>query len=248
MGLSNSAVFWRRRRSRSRKNAASRIGGGGLIIQGAVDAVVVVVESPAVDHPTGLLPTQEQLPVQQLVTQLAVERFDVAVLPWAALGDEQRLHIGTLQPTTNRLGHELWTVVAANVLRHATYREQVLQNADHVLGRERTAHFDRQTLTRVLIDDRQQPQLTAILRAIGQEVVRLDVVLVLSTMTHTAVLAAAKAQTSPAVLFFRHLHVLALPKPMHSFVVNQPIAIDEQLMNPLCAKARTLPGEVSHLS
>ena len=31
-GLSNSTVFWRLRRSRSRRNTAGRIGGGGLIV------------------------------------------------------------------------------------------------------------------------------------------------------------------------------------------------------------------------
>ena len=35
-----------------------------LNIQCTVDAVVVVIQSPTVDHPTGFFQAQEQLPVQ----------------------------------------------------------------------------------------------------------------------------------------------------------------------------------------
>ena len=48
--------------------AAYAARGGGLVIQCTVDVVVVVVESPAVDYPTGLFQAQEQFSVQELVT------------------------------------------------------------------------------------------------------------------------------------------------------------------------------------
>jgi len=75
--------------------------------------VVVVVESPAVDYPTGFFQAQEGLSVQEIVTQLDVEQLDVAIFPRAIHGDEQYPHIGWLEPAANRLWYELWTVVAA---------------------------------------------------------------------------------------------------------------------------------------
>ena len=50
-GLSNSAVFWRHRRSR--KNTTGRNRSRGLVIQDTVDTVVVVIQFPAIDHPMG---------------------------------------------------------------------------------------------------------------------------------------------------------------------------------------------------
>ena len=62
------AVFWRLRCNRNGKNTAGRTRGSGLVIQRTVDAVVDVVESPAVDHPTGFFHVQEQLSFEELVT------------------------------------------------------------------------------------------------------------------------------------------------------------------------------------
>ena len=136
-------MFWRLRHSRSRKNTAGRIRGGGLVIQCTVDAVVAVVQSPAVDHPAGFLQTQEQLLVQKFVTKLAVKRIDIAILPRAALGDEQCTHISSLEPATNSLCHGLRTVIRADVLWRTTHRKQVTQNTDHFLccDRRRTQRF-----------------------------------------------------------------------------------------------------------
>ena len=41
-------VCWRRTLFRRRKNAADRIGAGGLVVQRTVDAVMMVVEPPAI--------------------------------------------------------------------------------------------------------------------------------------------------------------------------------------------------------
>ena len=42
----------------------------------------VVMDTPALDHDLRLLEQVEDLTVEQLVAQLAVERFAVAALPW----------------------------------------------------------------------------------------------------------------------------------------------------------------------
>ena len=136
-------MFWRLRRSRSRKNTAGGKRRRGLVVQRTMRSVVVVIESPTVNHPAGLLQAQEQFSVQQLVAQLAVEALHVAVLPRTALGDEQRLHVSPIEPRANGLGHELGTVVTPQVGRSAAHGKQVLQNPDHIVGRERARYFDR---------------------------------------------------------------------------------------------------------
>jgi len=66
-----------------------------------MDASLVVVELSAVDHPTGFFQAQDQLLVQGIVTQLAARRLDLSIFPRASLGDEQRPHLGSLEPAGN---------------------------------------------------------------------------------------------------------------------------------------------------
>ena len=70
-------------------------------------SAVVVVKSPTVDDPASLCQAEEQLAIQELITQLAVEALHVAVLPGAALGNEQRLDVGLAEPFAYLLRHEL---------------------------------------------------------------------------------------------------------------------------------------------
>ncbi len=55
----------------------------------------------------------EDLAVQELVPQLAVEALVVAVLPGTTRLDEQRLYTEPGQPLSNQLRRELWPVVRA---------------------------------------------------------------------------------------------------------------------------------------
>lgn len=71
----------------------------------------VVVPAPGLDQDLGLGQRVEDLAVQKLVTQRAVERFTVAVLPWAARRDVERLHPDPAQPVLHRLCNELRAIV-----------------------------------------------------------------------------------------------------------------------------------------
>ena len=77
--LSNSDVFGSPRCSRSWKNTAGRIHSGDMIIQCAVGAVVVVVQSAVVNHPADVCQVQEQISVQEFVTKLIARQFDTAI-------------------------------------------------------------------------------------------------------------------------------------------------------------------------
>ena len=76
-------------------------------------------------------------------------------------------------------------------------------------------------------DHHQKPQLTTVFGAIGNEVVRPDMVLVECLVSDAAVLAAAELQASSAMLFPRDLHLLSLPKAMDSLLIYTPITFDQ---------------------
>ena len=129
-----------------------------------------------------------------------------------------------LQPTLNRLGDELRTVVAANVLRHATHREQLRQRVDHVLARDAPIHLQSQALPRVLIDDLQPLQRAALGRAIEHEVPAPHVVLVLRPPLDAAIL--TLSQTSSFSLLLRHFQPFPTPQPIDPRVAGLPDSPD----------------------
>ena len=123
-GLSSSTVFRRQRRSRSRRNTVGRIGGGGLIVQCTMDATMVVIQLPAVNHPACFFHAQEQFSIQELGTELAIKGLGVAVLPGTSFGNEQQPNIRTPQPIANDGGNELGAIVTTDMLRSASNRKK----------------------------------------------------------------------------------------------------------------------------
>ena len=72
-----------------------------------MDAMMVVVESPAINHPASFLEAQEDFTFESLVPEFAIERVEVAVLPRPTLGDEQCFAISFFKPTANYLENDL---------------------------------------------------------------------------------------------------------------------------------------------
>ena len=58
--------------------------GRGLVAEGLMRPVVVVFVSPVLDEHLGLEEAVEGLEIEQFVSEVAVERFDVGVLPGCA--------------------------------------------------------------------------------------------------------------------------------------------------------------------
>ncbi len=67
----------------------------------------VVVLSPSLDQHLRLLQCVEDFRVQQFIPELAVEALVVAVFPWAAGCDEQRLHADPSEPGSDVDGRKL---------------------------------------------------------------------------------------------------------------------------------------------
>jgi hypothetical protein len=159
----------------------------GQPLQAAMRPPVVVVHPPLVENDPGLRQAQEQLTVEQLVPRSAVEALHVTVLPRACLLDVERAYARPRQPLLDFLGHELWPVVAAQMLGRSPHGEQVLECHDHVPSRERPRHLDRQALPRELVDHHEDPQLPAVLRPLREEVVAPHMISMQSPMPHAPI-------------------------------------------------------------
>ncbi len=88
----------------------------------------IVQPSPLLDEYDGLVQGVEDLTVQELVPQLAVEALVVAVLPWTARFDEQRLHTESGQPPSDQLRGELRPIVRAQMLGRTVPSEEMGEN------------------------------------------------------------------------------------------------------------------------
>jgi len=70
----------------------------------------VVIEPPVFDGFPRIVQGQEPVLVQALLTEFAVERFNIAVLHGPARGDEVQRHLILIRPLVQRLRRELSAV------------------------------------------------------------------------------------------------------------------------------------------
>ena len=134
----------------------------GTVAEAAVWVLGVVVPAPALDQHPGLGQGVEDLPVQQLVTKLAVEAFIVSILPGAGLLDVQRRHNEPAEPFPASRGDELRPLIGADVRRRPSLDEQLGQRHQHIVACQPPGHHDGQALARELVDHRQHAQRPAV--------------------------------------------------------------------------------------
>jgi hypothetical protein len=82
-----------------------------------VGAVVVVLQPPVLDQELGFVEGVEGFHVEQLVSEVAVERFGVGILPRSTGLDVGGGGVVEAAPVVECLGDELGTVVAADEAR-----------------------------------------------------------------------------------------------------------------------------------
>src|SRR5664280_1871533 len=210
----------------------------------AVRPQTVVEPPPAGDEDLRLLERVEEFAVQEFVTQLAVERLDVAVLPGGAGLDEQGGDAEVTEPFAHRLGDELGTVVAPDVFGDAVLKEEVGQDPEHDVGGHAALHADRQALARVLIDDGEQAQLSAVVRRLGHEVVSPDVVTVLGTQADAG--AIVQPQAASLGLTLRYLEPFSPPDALHALGVDVPAGHLQQPRDALVAVAAEGTCQADH--
>jgi hypothetical protein len=130
----------------------------------------VVKASPCLDHDAGLGHAQKDLLIEAFVAQAVVEalmlssgrtpsehvafgsclsrsaRFYMPVLPRTARIDIDGADTHLCEPVLNVPGHELGTVVATDVVRHAPLGHGLRQGVEHLLALELATHFDPEAL------------------------------------------------------------------------------------------------------
>src|SRR3954468_5839 len=204
-------------------------------------AHLVVVPSPALDHDLGLAQAVEDLAVEQLVAEPGVEALDEAVLPGAARGDVGGLGTHRRDPCLDRLGHELRSVVGADVARHTAQDEEIGQDIDHVHGLELAGDPDRQALVRELVDDVEHAVLPSVVGAVLDEVVGPDVVRALGSEPDAG---SVRQPEPPALgLLPRDLKPFPPPEPLDTLAVDPPTGLAQQRRDPAIAVAAVPSGE-----
>ena len=151
-------------------------GRGRNVAQRAVWSDRVVVVSPSSDEHCCLLQSVEDFAVQQLVAELAVERFVVAVLPGAAWFDVERLHADPAKPIPNGMGRELRTIVGTNVVGWAVFDKQCGNALQDVIGFQLSIDLDGQTPPGKFVDYGQHAESPTVMGSVHDEVVGPDMV------------------------------------------------------------------------
>src|SRR5262249_6642570 len=110
--------------------------------------------------------------------ELAVKRLRVTVPPGTRRRHVQRPRTGPLQPTPHHLGRELRAVVTADALRRASTPGRDLgQDGANLLGVHAPARLQGQAFTRVLINQTQPLEASAVTGTIEDKVPCPNVVL-----------------------------------------------------------------------
>ena len=106
---------------------AGSVDGWWLIIQGAVWSLLVVETTVLLTEDLGFKARGKELPIQEFVTEPAVEALDEAVLPGCARLNIACLDLSGVQVGPDRPGDKLGTVVGANILWMRAIGEEPLK-------------------------------------------------------------------------------------------------------------------------
>ena len=92
-------------------------------------SVLIVLSSPDFSQHFCFLQRCEDFSVEEFVSEFSVEALDVTVLPGAARLDEQSLDTQPREPLPDGFGHELGSVVRADVFRDTVSQHQPGQSS-----------------------------------------------------------------------------------------------------------------------
>ncbi|PXX21581.1 hypothetical protein NA66_10484 [Burkholderia pyrrocinia] len=140
----------------------------------AMGSTLVVELPPAFDGHPGLGTAAEPFPIQQFVTQLAVEALDKPVLPRITRRDEGRTDCGIPEPAHDLGSGKFGTVVRPNERWIAVQPHQSRQRQDDILRPQAGTDFDRQALAGIFIDHAKHLQRSPIDQLVVHEVVAPD--------------------------------------------------------------------------
>ena len=207
------------------RSGLQRFWGGRAVAEGAVGPDRVVLAAPALDEDLGLGQGGDDLRIETLVAERAVEGFHRPVLPGTARCDEERGHAETLQPGAHRSRGARRVVVGAEGGRRAALHEERRPPGEDVVGAQAPGDVDAEALPRELVHDGPQAQGPAVLRPFVDEVVGPDVVRPLGSAPRAG--AVRGPESPPPRGFAGHAQPLLTPQPLHPLVVH-PSALGPQ--------------------
>src|SRR5262249_42622783 len=110
--------------------------------------------------------------VQALVTEAAVETFDVRILDGLAWRDEVQRDAVRIGPLIQRPTDEFWAIVENQLAGQPARGDEPLENLDDAGGGQRGVYFARQVHPSEGVDHIESPKLSARHEAIFDEVDR----------------------------------------------------------------------------
>ena len=135
----------------------------------------IIVNPPPFRQNLCFLERIEQLPIEELVPHLPIERFDRAVLPRRARFDVERLNLEGREPPPQGLCDEFRPVIRPNMLRHAMVEKELGQNQDHLLRPNAAGDHRGQAFSCVLIEHIQDAKRPSIVQSMTINVVPVSV-------------------------------------------------------------------------
>ena len=201
----------------------------------------VVVDAPFLDDLLGFLKAVEDLAIEQLVSQLAIEGFAISVLPRRSGLDVKALAAQSRQPLPQHLRNHLRTIVRPDVGGDALKQHDVGQGLDNVNGIDPAGDVDGQALARELVDQRHQPQAPAVIGSSFDKVEAPDMVGIRRPKPD----AGSVIEPKPASLWLllRHLQPLAAPDALNPILANLNAACVQQGRHPAIAVTPILRGK-----
>src|SRR5208337_1386528 len=123
----------------------------------------VVLFAPVLYQHLRLQKSHEYLTVEELVPELAVKRFDVAIFPGTSRLYIKTSHSQVTEPFANRFGCEFRPVVRADMLWDTSCNEQIRKLMYHSLGRYASLNCNIEAFPCILVHDVQYPERPAVM-------------------------------------------------------------------------------------
>jgi len=202
---------------------------------------LVVMPTPRLDNDLRIDSVSEPLHRQALIAELAVERLIGSVLPRLARLNERSVDILFGEPSEDRLGDELRSVIRSKYLRCAVNADELREHFDHSGRSNAACHIDRQTFTGVLIDHRQTLQLLPVGTGVKHEVVRPDPVLGCGRYRPRP-----RTGETAARSLLRHLKPYRRPYPVGAVGAHRQTTPLQENLNPSVPEAGKLSRELLH--
>jgi hypothetical protein len=206
-----------------------------------VRPTLVIIDPPCLDDRSDVIEIYKPVLVQAFVPELAVEALHETIIDRLARADELQPDSVRIRPAIHGVADELGAVIDHDLLRQAMNSRYPRQNLDNPLTTNRGVGLNPETLLRIGVNDRQQPEPSSGMQGIMQEVHRPQLTGALGLRKFNAAL--GRPFTSSAYpdreLFFP-------VNPFRAFLVNdEPFAFQKQVES-TATESPALLGKLSH--